>query len=85
MKYIPLCLAILTVSATITSCSDQPAATETPKEAVVSIKEETVNYTSDTANMIGFVAYNEADSAKRPAVLVIPEWWGLTTTPNART
>jgi dienelactone hydrolase len=84
MKYIPLCLAILAVSATITSCSDQPAATETAKEAVVSIKEETVNYTSDTTQMVGFVAYNEADSAKRPAVLVIPEWWGLNDYPKMR-
>ncbi len=84
MKYIPLCLAILAVSAAITGCSDQPAATDTSGEATVSIKEETVNYTADTANMVGFVAYNEADSAKRPAVLVIPEWWGLNDYPKMR-
>jgi dienelactone hydrolase len=85
MKYIPLCLAILAVSATITSCSDQPAATtDGPKKDTVIIKEQSVTYDSDTTQMVGFVAYNEADSAKRPAVLVIPEWWGLNDYPKMR-
>ncbi|MBO9563330.1 MAG: dienelactone hydrolase family protein [Niastella sp.] len=85
MKYIPLCLAILTVSATMTSCSDQPAATtDGPKKDTVIIKEQSVTYDADTTQMVGFVAYNEADSAKRPAVLVIPEWWGLNDYPKMR-
>jgi dienelactone hydrolase len=28
--------------------------------------------------------YNENDSAKRPAVLVVPEWWGITDYPKFR-
>ncbi|MBS1577982.1 MAG: dienelactone hydrolase family protein [Bacteroidetes bacterium] len=40
-------------------------------------KEENVTYTGDSATMNGFVVYNENDPAKRPAVLVVPEWWGL--------
>lgn len=85
MKYIYLFLAMLAVNVFITSCNNQPAATtDTPKGDTIIIKEETVNYTADTAKLIGFVAYNEADSAKRPAVLVIPEWWGLTDYPKMR-
>lgn len=40
-------------------------------------KEEDVTYTGDSTTMNGFVVYNENDNAKRPAVLVVPEWWGL--------
>ena len=85
MKYLSLFLAMLAANTFITGCNNQPASTaDTPKGDSVIIKEETVNYTADTAKLIGFVAYNEADSAKRPAVLVIPEWWGLTEYPKMR-
>jgi dienelactone hydrolase len=40
-------------------------------------KEETVTYNGDHATMNGFVVYDENSTVKRPAVLVVPEWWGL--------
>lgn len=48
---------------------------ETAKEPL--LKEETVNYTGDSTTMNGFVVYDEAIEGARPAVLVVPEWWGL--------
>ena len=41
------------------------------------LKEETVNYTVDTLNMTSYVVYDENKDGKRPAVLVLHEWWGL--------
>jgi dienelactone hydrolase len=41
------------------------------------IKEENVTYTADGITLKGFVAYDENIKGKRPAVLVVPEWWGL--------
>jgi dienelactone hydrolase len=41
------------------------------------IKEETVTYTSGGVTLKGFMAYDERAKGKRPAVLVVPEWWGL--------
>jgi dienelactone hydrolase len=41
------------------------------------IKEEAVTYTADGKSFTSFVAYDESKSDKRPAVLVVPEWWGL--------
>jgi dienelactone hydrolase len=41
------------------------------------IKEEAVTYTVDSVTMHGFVAYDSNSTEKRPAVLVVPEWWGL--------
>jgi dienelactone hydrolase len=46
--------------------------TKTPK-----IKEEAVSYKIDTLNMKSYVYYDENIEGKRPAVLVVHEWWGL--------
>lgn len=41
------------------------------------LKEETVTYTVDSLTMNSYVVYDENIEGKRPAVLVIHEWWGL--------
>ncbi|MFT3682351.1 MAG: dienelactone hydrolase family protein [Ferruginibacter sp.] len=42
------------------------------------IKKEEVSYTSaDGTNLKSYVAYNEMKKGKRPAIIVIPEWWGI--------
>ena len=41
------------------------------------LKEETVSYKIDTLNLSSYVVYDEKIEGKRPAVLVIHEWWGL--------
>ncbi len=48
-----------------------------PNHDLPKLKEEVVTYTADGINFKGFVAYDENISGKRPAILVIPEWWGL--------
>ena len=40
------------------------------------IKGEEVSYTSDGKTMKSFVAYDEKQTGKRPAIVVVPEWWG---------
>lgn len=47
-------------------------------------KEEMVTYSGDHATLNGFVVYDQNSTAKRPAVLVVPEWWGLTDYPKRR-
>ena len=43
----------------------------------ISIKGEEVTYTSaDGTSLKGYVAYNAAQKGKRPAIVVIHEWWG---------
>lgn len=41
------------------------------------LKEENINYTIDSLKMDGYVVYDENMEGKRPAVLVVHEWWGL--------
>jgi dienelactone hydrolase len=41
------------------------------------IKEETVTYTADGMTLKGFLAFDDNIKGKRPAILVVHEWWGL--------
>lgn len=41
------------------------------------LKEENISYTIDSMKMDGYVVYDENVEGKRPAVLVVHEWWGL--------
>ncbi len=41
------------------------------------LKEEIVNYVADGVTLKGFVVYDQSKQGKRPAVLVVHEWWGL--------
>ena len=62
----------------ITSCnnnSDNEAGKTEKKEP--KLAEETVIYTIDSLRMQSYVVYDENIEGKRPAVLVIHEWWGL--------
>jgi len=66
-----------TTALALTSCNNHNAQSANNQNKPMNIKEETVAYTSDTLTMNGFVAYNDADTAKRPVVLIVHEWWGL--------
>src|SRR4051812_25743114 len=46
--------------------------------AHAAIKEEPVTYTDGTTTMKGFVVYDDATAAKRPGIIMVHEWWGIT-------
>lgn len=48
------------------------------------IKEEKVTYSIDNKTFNGVIVYDENMTGKRPAVLVVHEWWGLTDYPIMR-
>ncbi|MDR3653025.1 MAG: dienelactone hydrolase family protein [Paludibacter sp.] len=56
----------------------------TEKSSKSNIKEENITYTIDKTVYKCFVAYDENMKGKRPAVLVVPEWWGMTDYPRMR-
>jgi dienelactone hydrolase len=47
-------------------------------QAVAAIKEVPVIYKDGATTLKGFVVYDDATRGKRPGVLVVPEWWGIT-------
>ncbi|MGY0573080.1 dienelactone hydrolase family protein [Bradyrhizobium sp. RDM12] len=46
--------------------------------AQAAVREEPVTYTDGGATMKGFVVYDDAVQTKRPGIVVVPEWWGIT-------
>jgi len=46
--------------------------------AVGAIKETPVTYTDGATTMKGFVVYDTAKTGKRPGIVVVHEWWGIT-------
>jgi dienelactone hydrolase len=46
--------------------------------AYAAIREEPVTYKDGGTEMKGFVVYDDAVQAKRPGIVVVHEWWGIT-------
>jgi dienelactone hydrolase len=46
--------------------------------ANAAIKEEPVTYADGETTMKGFVVYDDATEAKRPGIVMVHEWWGIT-------
>jgi dienelactone hydrolase len=46
--------------------------------ANAAIKEVPITYTDGESTMKGFVVYDDAVKGKRPGIVMVPEWWGIT-------
>ena len=46
--------------------------------ALAAVKEEPVTYKDGEAAMKGFVVYDTAKSGRRPGLILVHEWWGIT-------
>lgn len=46
--------------------------------AHAAIQEEAVTYKDGDTVMKGFIVYDDANKAKRPGIIVVHEWWGIT-------
>jgi dienelactone hydrolase len=82
-------IAFIFIGSCIAACNNnnqQPAPTTPAAEAPAStvLKEQTISVKADGDTLICYVAYNDSIKGKRPAVLVIPEWWGLNEYPRER-
>jgi dienelactone hydrolase len=42
------------------------------------VREEAVPYRDGDTTMMGFIVYDDTNQAKRPGVVVVHEWWGIT-------
>ncbi|HMK03474.1 MAG TPA: dienelactone hydrolase family protein [Ferruginibacter sp.] len=67
--------AIIFLSCNNNNSSDKTTATTEIKEP--KLKEENVSYKIDSLTMDGYIVYDEHTEGRRPAVLVVHEWWGL--------
>jgi dienelactone hydrolase len=74
-----LCMAGISCNNNETKSAEEKPVADTK---VPNIKSESVSYGNDSIALSGFVAYDENSDARRPAVLVVPEWWGITDFPK---
>jgi dienelactone hydrolase len=90
MKPARIFLAIILV-AFLAACNNNKSSSTTPASDSMnnantspSLKEEDVTYSGDNVNMKGYVVYDENKKGKRPAIIVVHEWWGLNDYPKMR-
>lgn len=63
-----------------TSCNNSETSTNEGKDSTATssqLKEDNITYSGDNTTMNGYVVYNDSVQGKRPAVLVVHEWWGM--------
>src|SRR5713226_138696 len=46
--------------------------------AHATVREEPISYKDGDVVMKGYIAYDDARKGKRPGILVVHEWWGIT-------
>jgi dienelactone hydrolase len=68
-------LAILGFSCSNNETAKNNDAPET--KSADSLKEEAITFKADSLTLNSYVIYKDSSQEKRPAILVIPEWWGL--------
>lgn len=68
---------LLIAAVLLSSCKSGDKKKETSSDKTPKLKEEVVNYQVDSLTMNSYVVYDENIEGRRPAVLVIHEWWGL--------
>ena len=69
MKKLTIYLLFIAI-ATLASCDKEP------KTLPIKIKGMEVSYATDSTNLKGYIAFDENKKEKRPAVLIVHEWWG---------
>lgn len=87
MNYIKLLSGSLALASFFIACnpqSNQEASAPAASDSTSSLVEENVTFTGDGATLDGYVVYDTAVKRKRPAILVVPEWWGLNDYPKSR-
>jgi len=58
--------------------SKQTSSVDTSSVKAAAIIEQPVTYSVDGKNFNGYIDYDSNQAGKRPAILVVHEWWGLT-------
>lgn len=76
MKLIKSSCILLLAAFFLFSCNNS-SEEKTAEPKAPKLKEENISYKIDSLTMDGYIVYDENIEGKRPAVLVVHEWWGL--------
>ena len=70
-------LSLLVLAACSGNDSGKTAGSTDGGPKTAAIKEEAVNLRAEGVTLNSFLYYDSAASGRRPAIVVVPEWWGL--------
>lgn len=76
MKIHRIAVMALAVLMSCQPAKKEPAKAEATTVAAKNITGEEISYAADNITMKGFIAYDAAQTGKRPGVIVVHEWWG---------
>ncbi|HMG68039.1 MAG TPA: dienelactone hydrolase family protein [Chitinophagaceae bacterium] len=85
-------ISLFMIALSLAACNnDQSSASATTADSTVketaqspALKEENISYTGNGVTMNGYLVYDANKEGKRPAVIVVHEWWGLNDYPKMR-
>ena len=84
LVFFPACNNQSSSSSTTDTTGSSTDSTMKETAKAPSLKEENVTYSDNGITMDGYVVYDANKEGKRPAILVVPEWWGLVDYPKMR-
>lgn len=80
MKFgIPTLFASAAFALCFTACNSGTSTSGNSSDTTktVAIREENVDLQADSLTLKSIVAYSDDTTAKKPIILIVPEWWGL--------
>jgi dienelactone hydrolase len=72
------CVAAISCNNGANNHSTKITGDSTKNTSTMNIKEDSIHYQIDGKKYNGFIFYNEDQKGKRPGIVVVHEWWGLT-------
>jgi dienelactone hydrolase len=81
-RFTYLSIAIAAIVSCNSPASNEPKGQTETKQPYIKVMD--ISYAGDSTTMNGYVAYDTSIDTKRPAILIIPEWWGLNEYPKMR-
>lgn len=75
----PVMMSLIILTLAVASCNSSESGDKTPEESpkTADIIEEKTTYELKGKTYEAYLVYDKNAEAKRPGILVIPEWWGL--------
>jgi dienelactone hydrolase len=80
LKWIPLATVMAALTVSCNNTDKKTGEAENTEAKAPQVKEESITYHEagkDSLHLDGFIAYDENIKGRRPVVLVVHEWWGL--------
>ena len=76
IHFLPLFFSVI-LFASCNNSESTPTNERKDSTSTAQLKEENITYNGDNTSMNGYIVYKDNGKEKKPAVLVVHEWWGL--------